>query len=473
MKINQVKSEGLSRTFEVVITDKDIKPVFEKKLQDHGKNLSIHGFRKGKVPIHILKAHRGQQAFHDAAEWLIYNSRQKALEQEKIVPAAEPKITVSKLSDETSNIEYTMVLDVMPELPKLDFTKLSLEKLVADLKDKDVLDRLKERLGDYPVYKTAAKTKKAEMECALKVDIQFEINDKKDKKSEGVRIDLREEVKEDPIVKAAVGKVVGDNFEADISSPDDAKRKVIAKVKVLEVLERIETKMDDALAKEIGFEDFKTLEKVTMDGLKREAEMKSRACLKRQVLDFIDTSAQFPVPEGMQKSELDNIIQQVKADMHMHAEKEEFDEESFREEYASIADRRVRLGLVISEYGQENKIEISNKELSEEIYRLAAQNRANPDDYIKAMRRNPALLQSVRAPIYEDKVVDSVLATKVKLKDKKVSLAELEKIYDEVLTQDAPSHECSTGCSHDHHNEDGKKTAAKKSTNKKAAKTET
>lgn len=467
MKISQVKSEGLTRTFEVVITDKDIKPVFEKKLQDHGKNLSIHGFRKGKVPIHILKAHRGQQAFHDAAEWLIYSSKQQALDQEKIVPAAEPKITVSKLSDESSNIEYTMVLDVMPELPKLDFSSLNLEKMVADVQDKDVLDRLKERLKDYPVYKAAAKTKKAEMGCALKVDIQFEIDGKKDKKSEGVRLELREEVKEDPIVKAAIGKAIGDTFDANISSPDDAKRKVIAKVTVLEVLERVETKMDDTLAKEIGFEDFKTLEKVTMGGLKREADMKSRACLKRQVLDFIDTKAQFAVPEGMLKSELDNIIQQVKADMHMHAQKEEFDEEAFRKEYADIANRRVRLGLVISEYGRENKIEITNQELSEEIYRLAAQNRANPDDYIKAMRRNPALLQSVRAPIYEDKVVDSVLATRVKLKDKKISLSELDKVYDEILMQDAPSHECSEGCSHDHGHSD-KKAAAKKTTKKKA-----
>lgn len=438
MKLSTVKSEGLNREFKVVIPADDIKPVFEGKLAAYAKNFSMPGFRKGKVPAQHVKARYGHRAFQETAEQLIQETQKKALAQEKITAVATPKISVDKLESETSDIEYTLTVDVMPDMPSVDFKNFKAEKLLTEVTDKDVDAFIKEQFKEFPMYAPAAKTKKAELGGAVRANAEFTIAGKKQKPSEGIRIELTESQKDDKIIAGLVGVKAGEEKVLELDPIDEKgkKKSVECRVEVLEVLEKATNKFDDAFAKEIGFESFAKLQEATRTNIEKSSESKSRACLKREMLDFVDVSAQFEVPASMVEAELDTILRQVKADM-LEAEKQEADDAALREEYKDIANRRVRLGLILSNIGNERKVTVSNQELSQEIYRIAQQTGSDIKQLVDYVQKNPSALNSIQAPLFEEKVVDALLS-ELKLKEKKVSLKDLDKHYDDVLNADMP-----------------------------------
>lgn len=438
MKLSTVKSEGLSKEFKVVIPASDIKPVFEAKLASYAKGFSMPGFRKGKVPAQHVKARYGYRAFQEAAEILIDKTQRQALEQEKIKALITPKISVSKLEDENSDIEYTLAVDMMPELPKLDLKGFKSERMVAEIADKDAQALIEEQFKEFPMYKDAGDKAKAAIGGAVRADVIFYIDGKAQNPRKGARIELVEAQKDEKIIAALVGAVAGDEktIEFDPIEEKGKKKSVKCVIGVLAVLERTPVKFDDDLAKELGFESFKALTEHTLKNLEKSSEAKSRACLKRELLDYIDLQAVFEVPSSMISAELESIIRQVKSEM-TETEKKETTDEALEKEYISIANRRVRLGLLLSEVGNSKNISISNQELSQEVYRIATQTGTDVKKLVDYIKKNPAALNSIQAPIFEEKVVDALLA-EMKLPEKKISLKELEKHYESVLSSDMP-----------------------------------
>lgn len=438
MKLSTVKSEGLSKEFKVVIPVSDIQPVFESKLAAYAKNFSMPGFRKGKVPAQHVKARYGYRAFQEAAESLIDKTQRQALEQEKVKALAAPKISVSKLENETTEIEYTIAVDVMPELPKLDLTNFKPEKMVPDISDKDVQSLIEEQFKDFPMYKDAAAETKAALGFAVRADVVFKIDGKSQKPTKGARIELVEAQKDDKIVSALIGAIAGDekNIAFDPIEEKGKKKNVECIITVLAVLEKTAVKFDDGFAKELGFENFSALKEHTLKSMTGGADAKSRACLKRALLDHIDLQAVFEVPSSMVASELENILRQVKSEL-TETEKKETSDEALRKEYVGIANRRVRLGLLLSDIGNSKNITISNEELSQELYRVSAQTRTDVKQLVDYIKKNPSALNSIQAPLFEEKVVDALLS-EMKLTEKKVSLKDLDKYYDDVLSSDMP-----------------------------------
>lgn len=438
MKLSAVKSEGLSKEFKVVIPASDIKPVFESKLAAYAKNFSMPGFRKGKVPAQHVKARYGYRAFQEAAESLIEKTQRQALEQEKIKALAAPKISVTKLESETSDIEYTLFVETMPDLPTLDLKNFKPEKLVVDVSDKEVQSLIEERFKDFPMYKDADATTKAAIGNAVRANVVFKIDGKTQKPTEGARIELLEAQKEDKIVAALVGAVAGSEVNIPFDSIEEKgkKKNVECTISVVAVLEKTTVKFDDEFAKELGFEDYKALKDHTLKNVMADAESKSRACLKRRLLDYIDLQAIFQVPSSMVEAELESILRQVKSEL-TETEKKENTEESLRKEYSEIANRRVRLGLLLSEIGNAKNITISNEELSQELYRIAAQTGADIKRLVDYIKQNPAALNNIQAPLFEEKVIDALIS-EMKLTEKKVSLKDLDKHYDDVLSSDMP-----------------------------------
>lgn len=438
MKLSAVKSEGLSKEFKVVIPASDIQPVFESKLAAYAKNFSMPGFRKGKVPAQHVKARYGYRAFQEAAESLIDKTQRQALEQEKIKALAAPKIAVSKLENETTDIEYTLSVDVMPDLPTLDLKNFKPEKMVAEVSDKDVQSLIEEQFKDFPMYKEADAKAKADLGNAVRADVVFTIDGKAQKPTKGARIELVEAQKDDKIVSALIGAVAGDEKVVPFDPIEEKGKKKNAecKISVLAVLEKTEVKFDDEFAKELGFEDFKALKEHTEKSIKASAESKSRACLKRELLDHIDLQAIFQVPSSMVDAELESILRQVKSEL-TETEKKENTDESLRKEYSEIANRRVRLGLLLSEIGNSKNITISNEELSQELYRISAQTGTDVKRLVDYIKQNPAALNNIQAPLFEEKVIDTLIS-EMKLSEKKVSLKDLDKYYDDVLSSDMP-----------------------------------
>lgn len=441
MKLSTVKSEGLSKEFKVVIPASEIKPVYEARLAAYAKGFSMPGFRKGKVPAQHVKARYGYRAFQEAAESLIDKTQRQALEQEKIKAIATPKISVSKLEDETKDIEYSLVVDVMPDLPKIDLKDFKSEKMVAEVSDKEVQELIEEQFKDFPMYKEADAKAKAKLGNAVRADVVFKVDGKSQKPTKGARIELAEAQKEDKIVSALVGVTAGDEKVIALESVEEkGKQKAVeCIVTVLAVLEKTKVKFDDDFAIELGFKDFETLKEHTAKNIKAGAEAKSRACLKRELLDYIDLKATFDVPASMVEAELESIIRQVKSEL-TETEKKETTDEKLRKEYLEIANRRVRLGLLLSEIGSEKDIKISNQELTQEVYRIAAQSRTEVKTIVDFVKKNPAALNGIQAPLFEEKVIDALLS-EMTLKEKKVSLKELDKHYDDVLSSDMPEKE--------------------------------
>lgn len=438
MKLSAVKSEGLSKEFKVTIPASDIKPVFESKLAAYAKNFSMAGFRKGKVPAQHVKARYGYRAFQEAAESLIEKTQRQALEQEKIKALAAPKISVSKLENETTDIEYTLSVDVMPDLPTLDLKNFKPEKMVADITDKDVQSIIEEQFKDFPMYKDADAKTKADIGNAVRADVVFKIDGKAQKPTEGARIELAEAQKDDKIVAALIGAVAGNeiNVPFDPIEEKGKKKNVECTITVIAVLDKTTVKFDDAFAKELGFEDFKALKEQTLKTVVAGAEAKSRACLKRGLLDHIDLQAVFQVPSSMVEAELESILRQVKSEL-TETEKKENSDEALRKEYSEIANRRVRLGLLLSEIGNSKNITISNEELSQELYRISAQTGTDVKRLVDYIKQNPAALNNIQAPLFEEKVIDALIS-EMKLTEKKVSLKDLDKYYDDVLSSDMP-----------------------------------
>lgn len=463
MKLSTIKSEGLSKEFKVVIPANDIKPVFETKLSAYAKNFSMPGFRKGKVPIQHVKARYGYRAFQETAETLIQETQKKALEQEKLKTVAAPKISVEKIEDENTDIEYTLSVDVMPDMPSVDFKQFKADKLAAEISDKDIETFIKEQFKDFSMYGPAEEKAKAALNGAVRANTVFKIDEKDQKPNEGVRIELTEDLKEDKIVAGLIGAKAGDVkvIALDPFNDKGKERTIECQVTVLEVLKKETNKFDDAFAKELGFESFDKLKEHTLENLKKSANSKARACLKRELLDFIDVTAKFEVPSSMVEAELESILQQVKADM-LEAEKQEADEAALREEYLDIANRRVRLGLLLSELGNARKITVSNQELTQEVYRIAAQTGSDVKKLIDYIQKNPASLNSIQAPLFEEKVVDALLS-ELKPTEKKVSMKELDQHYDDVLNADMPGENTASS---------DKKSGAKVKTEKTKAKTE-
>lgn len=438
MKLSTVKSEGLSKEFKVVIPASEVKPVYEARLSAYAKGFSMPGFRKGKVPAQHVKARYGYRAFQEAAESLIDKTQRQALEQEKIKAITTPKISVSKLEDETKDIEYSMVVDVMPDLPKLDLKGFKSDKMVVDVSDKEAQELIESQFKDFPMYKEAEAKAKAALGSAVRADVVFKIDGKAQKPTKGARIELVEAQKDDKIVSALIGAVAGEEKVIALDSLEEKgkKKTVECIVSVLAVLEKTAVKFDDDFAVELGVKDYAALKEQTIKSMKAGAEAKSRACLKRELLDYIDLHATFEVPSSMVEAELESILRQVKSEL-TETEKKETNDEKLREEYLDIANRRVRLGLLLSEIGAEKDIKISNEELSQELYRIAAQTRTEVQTLVDYIKKNPAALNSIQAPLFEEKVVDTLLS-EMTLTEKNLSLADLDKHYDSVLSSDMP-----------------------------------
>jgi trigger factor len=446
MKFNVTRSEGLVREVSVIIPVEDIRPVYSSKLTELSKDLSIPGFRKGKAPASQVEKRFGTRAFHDAANYLIQHTQQLIVDQEKYDFLGNPKINVSKFSDQNSEIEYSIVFNLKPDMPEVDFSKFKSEKYVVDVSDKEVVSFMEDLFKEYPRFEKEDNGKAAKLGNAVKADVEFII----DGKSQGVQKDttvrLNKNDEKDLVVTSIIGMKAGEEKTIDLtSSLDEGKAKSAeCRVKILAVLDSKKVVLDDEFAKELGVEDLTKLKEAYEARLKEEAEGLSHNSLKRELLDYIDQHAQFDVPEDLVHSELHSIAHQIRHESGMPAVSDENHDElhspEFEAEYKPVANRRVRLGLMISDIGAKRKVSVSQQELQQEIYRIAVATNTPVEQMFNHVRKNPDLLPGIQAPIFENKVILSI-SSELKLPEKKVSLEEMRKHAEEVLDQDMPESE--------------------------------
>lgn len=443
MQVTEAVASGLKRELKVVIAQGELGERFDKRLNSVKDTIQLKGFRKGKVPATHLKKVYGRSIMAEVLQQTLDETSRQALEDRKERPAYQPKIDLTEDKDEIEKIisgegdlAYTMTFEVLPEIKLADFSSFKLERAVVEVAPEAIDGSIANIAKSNTTYepdpaRAAAEGDQVTIDFIGRVDgVEFPGG-----KGEGMTLVIGAggfiPGFEDGIKGAKAGEKrnVSATFPEGYPEASLAGKTAVFETTVTAVAAPKASAIDDEWAKSLGFDDLGKLRDVVRAQIQEQYTQLSRAKLKREILDALDKGHTIDLPQGLVDDEFNGVWQQVTEGLK-RAEKtfesEGKTEEQAREEYRKIAERRVRLGLVIGEIGQQNKIQVTQDELRraliEEARRYPGQERMVYEFYEK----NPGALNNLRAPIFEDKVVDLV-ASIAKPVDKPMTREELVK----------------------------------------------
>jgi trigger factor len=434
MQIEELKAEGLSKTYAVTIPKEDLAKKLDAKIKEMQPQVSLKGFRPGKVPVGHIRKMFGQSIMNDLVQEVVNESSQKAINDNNIRPAGQPQIDLRANGEDVTkgkaDLEYQLTVESIPEFEPVDPEKLKFTRLVTDVDDAGVDERLKELAGSQKTYKKKAKTAKAKKDDAVLIDfvgtvdgVAFEGG-----AMEGHQLVLGSGTFIPGFEDQLIGVKAGDELDVKVTfpeayqAPDLAGKDAVFATKVHEVQGAKDSEIDDDFAKKFGMESADDLKKAVKDQYESELGQQSRLRLKRAILDELDKQHKFDLPPGMVEAEFNNIWNQVQAEKeagNLDEDDAKKSDKQLEKDYRKIAERRVRLGLVLAEMGQKQEIQISNEELQQAMIAEARQYPGQEQQVIEFYQKNPQAIAQLRAPIYEEKVVD-LIVEKAKVTDKKV-----------------------------------------------------
>jgi trigger factor len=472
MQVTETSSTGLKRELKVIVEQGELGQRFASRLDEVKDQVQIKGFRKGKVPLSHLKKLYGRSVMAEVLEKTVEETSRKALSDRNERPAHQPAINLSEDKAEIErmlagqgDLAFTMSFEVLPEIAIADLTALKLEREVADVSDEAVdraLADLVERGVRYEVEadRTAGDGDRMSIDFVGSVDgVEFEGG-----KGEDVQLVLGQSAFIPGFVEGLVGAKAGEERTVTPKFPDDYPEKSLAgkdaafKVTIKEVAKPVKPELDDAFATTLGAESLARLRELVTAKIAGEYANVGRMKLKRQILDQLDKAHSFTLPESLVEGEFQGIWEQVSKNLAASGKtpaSEGKPEEETRAEYRAIAERRVRLGLVIGEIGEKNKIQVGQDELKRALIEQARRYPGQERFVYEYYEKNPAALVELRAPIFEDKVVDYI-TEQAKPAEKKVSAEELLKPTegdDELQALGHAHHDHGHDHDHDHHHD--------------------
>lgn len=438
MKVIELESTKLKRSLKIVVDAKRINDQLESELKAVGERVRMPGFRPGNVPMKVLKARYGKTVQGDVLKEIISHTSNEVMVQKKIRPAIRPDIQIEDYS-EGGDLAYTLHCEVFPDVPEIKFESITLDRQAFEVEEKDI-DEAVERLAKYsPVTERAKSGSKAKMGQVVQIDFKGMIDGKAfdGGTAEDFRLELGSKQFIDTFEEQLVGTKEGDEVTVKVTFPKEYGAKHLAgekadfEVKVKEIYDLVPAVVDDAFAKARGLADVKALRDAIRDQLANEYGQVVRRDLKKQLFDTLEEECTFDLPQKMTEMEFTAIWERIKqARAEGDPELKDRSEEELKEEYEAIAERRVKLGLLLAEIGQKNKLQVSNEEINRAMMQQASQYPGQEKRVIEFYQKNPAAIDELRGPILEEKAVDLILS-KVKYNDKKVTLKEIEALAKE------------------------------------------
>ncbi|MDP3384852.1 MAG: trigger factor [Phenylobacterium sp.] len=440
MQIVEKSGEGLSRVYGVTVPAADLAERLEARITEITPQLNIKGFRPGKVPpAHVRRVH-GKALMAELVEQTISESTQKVLEENKLRPAGETALTpegdLQEVVDGKADLSFEIALEVMPEFDPVDPATLELVRPVYKPGDDEVDEALAELAKQNRSFEPrTGKTVKAKDGDQVTIDFVGKIDGEafEGGSAEGAQLVLGSGSFipgfEDQLVGAKPDSdvVVKVTFPEEYQAAHLAGKEAEFEVKVTAVSAPVDTVADDAFAEKLGIESLDKLKGLLRDNIEQQYVSASRFKLKRALLDALDTKHDFPLPPKMVEAEFAAIwtqVQQDKAQESLPPEDAGKTDEQLESEYRKIAERRVRLGLVLAEIGRINNVQVTEQELLEAMRQEAMRYGPQAQQVFDMFRQNPNAQAQLRAPIFEDKVVD-LIVEKAKVEDKDVSKDEL------------------------------------------------
>ncbi|MFW2829318.1 trigger factor [Sphingomonas sp. ID0503] len=480
MQTVETLNEGLKRAYSLTIPAADIEQRIEAEVKAAAPQIRMPGFRPGKVPANLVRKMHGPALRQDALNKAIQEGVQNLLAEKKLRPAMQPAVELSSY-DEGKDAELSVSLEVLPEIATPSIEGLKLERLQVEADESAVDEQVNRLVQQQKSYGDSDPERAAETGDLVIMDFAG--------KSEGVAFeggtgeDMSVEIGSGRLIPGfedqLVGVKVGDEKTISVTFPEDYGAKNLAgkpatfNLKIKEVKVAKEGVADDDFAKSLGLESLEQLRGLFKGQVEQELNGLTRTHMKRKLLDQLAEAHSFDVPPSMVEAEFQQIWQQLEHEAGHEEDPEaaKADLEKDREDYLKIAERRVRLGLLLSEIGQANGVEVSGQEMQRLIAQAAQQYApADRERFVQYVQNEPMAAAQLRAPLYEDKVVDFLFG-KAEITDRTVTREELEAAIEADLDVKADGgHVHGPDCGHDHHDHDHDHAPAKKKPAAKKAK---
>lgn len=434
MQVKEIKKEGLFHELEITVPANDIDGHVVARLKEVIKTVKQPGFRPGKMPLDMARKKYGKAVMGEVLENAVNDATKKVIEDKKLRPAMQPKIEVKEF-DEGKDLIFSMSLDVLPDFDVMETKGIKIEKPIAKIEDKDIdeaLGRITEHhKGSKPISGDRA-TKKGDF-VVMDFDGRTADDDVKQPgmKADGHKLELGSGQFIPGFEDQLIGKKKGDKVEVKVTFPENygakdlAGRDAIFDVEIHDIHEPAEAEVNDEFAQELGFDDEAALRDAVKHQLSTDYENQTRMKMKRQLLDMLDDHHDFDIPQGMVDAELEGITKQIEQERAATPDAEELSDEE-HEELAAIAERRVRLGLVIAEIGQQHNVTVNDQELQRAVINEAQKYPGQEKMVFDFYQKNPQMLENLRAPLFEDKVVD-IIFDNAEITEKEISVEELMK----------------------------------------------
>ncbi|GHG28575.1 MULTISPECIES: trigger factor [Paracoccus] len=436
MQVTETQNEGLKRGYQFTLPAADLAATVDAKLKEAQPEVEMKGFRKGKVPMAMLKKQFGQRILGDAMQEAIDGALKNHLETSGDRPATQPKVemqngeTWKEGDDVVVNVSY----EALPAIPEVDLTSLTLEKLTVPAEEAAINEALENLAKSAQSFEDRKKGSKAKDGDQVVIDFKGFVDGEAFEGGAGEDYPLVLGSNsfipgfEDQLVgaKADDDVTVTVTFPTEYGAPHLAGKEATFECKVKAVKAPKAAELDDELAKKFGAEDLEGLKKQIAGRLEQEYAGAARAILKRSLLDQLDEKVKFDLPESLVEAEAHQIAHQL-----WHEENPEVHDHNHgsiepTDEHKKLAERRVRLGLLLAEIGQKAEVTVTDQEMTQAVLRAARQYPGQERAFFEFVQQNQAVQQQLRAPIFEDKVVDHI-AEQAQLSEKTVTKEELEK----------------------------------------------
>ena len=428
MQVTETLSDGLKRNYTVVLPVADLESRRTERLTSLGKTLRLPGFRPGKVPMPIVKQRYGTAVSAEILDESVNEATQKVLSERGLRPAQQPKVNLvtENPTAMASDLEFSVELELLPDITLPDFSTIALTRLKAEVSP-EAVDKALTQIAKYnrtlePIDAEAIESRGNGAATGEVVTIDFEGKIDGVAFEGGTATDADVEIGGGDFipgfaeqlegVRPGDTKTITVTFPADYGKADLAGKEATFDITVKKISTQTIPAADDDLAKKIGADDLNALREMVTSRQQQEFDGLSRMRLKKALLDQLSKLADFPVPPSIADQEFGQIWQQFEAARTAGTQDEEDkgkDDETLRAEYRAIAERRVRLGLMLADIGRINNISVSDQELDRALYQRAMQYPGQEMQMLEFFRKYPQLTNSVRGPLLEDKVVDFVL----------------------------------------------------------------
>jgi trigger factor len=441
VQVKEGKAKGLQHTLTISVPEEMVQGAITKRLQEIAKKAKIQGFRPGKAPLDLIRQRFGAEAEGDVIDRLINEAVEKELTSRKLRPATQPKVDEMKFG-EGKGLNFTLEVEVLPEIQVMDFAKLSLEKQVADVPEKTVneaIERIAKSMRKAEPISGKRAAKKGDV-AVIDFDGTVDGVAHPGMKGDDHQLELGSNSFIEGFEEQVIGMKAGDKKDVNVTFPPEyhaahlSGKAAVFAVTVKEIREHKDVELSDEVAKEVGFPSLEKLrERIHTDISNNYAQI-SRTVLKRELMDELAKAHKFELPTSMVEAEFNNIwsqVQKEKAAGKLDPEEAKKSEKDLKAEYHDIAERRVRLGLILAQVAEANKIEVAPNELRNammaEARRYPGQEKAVFEFYTKTR----GAIEQLRAPILEEKVVDFIVS-KAKITEKKIDADKLLKLPEEM-----------------------------------------